>query len=110
MKYYSETLKQLFDSEKALIEAETKVKVEEAKKLEAEKAKKAERATRAKEVDEALKVANEAHTKAISLLKAFIKDYGYFHTSYSNDNIKNKNEFSDLLSNNFFDILTKFLS
>lgn len=106
MKYYSETLNELFDTEKDLIEAETRKKDEEAKKLAAEKAKKETRAKRAKEVEEALKFANEAQIDAIKLLKEFTKDYGYFHTSYSINDAKKK---ENRINTSFFDILTDFL-
>lgn len=106
MKYYSETLNELFDTEKDLIEAETRKRDEETKKQAAEKAKKEVRAKRAKEVEEALKVANEAQGNALKLLKDFTKDYGYFHTSYSADEAeKGRNH----INTSFFDILTNFL-
>lgn len=106
MKYYSETLNELFDTEKDLIEAETRKRDEETKKLAAEKAQKEARAKRAKEVEEALKIANDAQVNAINLLKEFTKDYGYFHTSYSiNDAEKKGNK----INPSFFDILTDFL-
>lgn len=109
MKFYSETLNKLFDTEKDLVEAETKVKVAEAKKLEAEKAKKAARATRAKEVEKALKEANEAQAKAIKLLKSFTNDYGYFHTSFSSKEEKPENNKSESIVDDFFNVLNTFL-
>lgn len=106
MKFYSESLNKLFNTEKELMEAEAKVKAAEAKKLEEEKAKKAARATRAKEVEKALKEANEAQAKAVKMLKDFINDYGYFHMSYSSDNAKEENATN---VDSFFDALTSFL-
>lgn len=93
----------LFNTEKELIEAETKAKEEEFHRLEAEKAKKMARATRAKEVEKALKEANEAQAKAIKMLKEFTNDYGYFHMSYSTDDAdkasnKTKVDLLDLLN------------
>lgn len=70
MKYYSEITKKLYDTKDECTEAE----------IEATKAK-ADRATRAKEVEEALKVAKEANKKAQTLLDAFVKDYGSFKTT-----------------------------
>ncbi len=70
MKYYSELTKKIYDSENELLEAE--------KALTESKDK---RAARAKEVEEALKVAREAQKKANDLLSAFVKDYGSFKTT-----------------------------
>lgn len=87
MKYYSDVTKQLYDSEKELVAAETKVEEVKAKKVAEEKAKKEARATRAKEVENAIKAADEAQAKANKLLSDFTKDYGYFHMSYSTEDI-----------------------
>ena len=112
MKYYSEILNQLFDSQTALYEAEkAKAEAEEKKKAE-EKAKKEERALRAKEVEKALKEANEAQAKAIQLLKNFTKDYGYFHMSYSTDDANKADEKKVKFSNTtdtFLNLLECFL-
>jgi len=114
MKYYSEMLDKLFTSEKELLDAEEVKRKEVEKKTAAEKAKKAERAKRAKEVEDALKVANDAQTKAIKLLKDFTKDYGYFHTSFSTDKVDSTNKEKSTVSSfddfDFFNILTKFLN
>ena len=107
MKFYSEITKQLYDSENQLKLAEEKVKKAEAEKLAAEKAKKEARATRAKEVEKALKDANEAQEKAIQLLKDFTKDYGYFHMSYSTDDAEKVTKKTDNFD--FFDLLNSFL-
>lgn len=103
MKYYSETLNKLFETEKDLLAEEKKVKEAEAAKIEAEKAKKEARATRAKEVEKALKDADAAQSKAQKLLTDFIKDYGYFHTTYSLSDTENHP------STSFVDLLTSFL-
>ena len=103
MKYYSEVTKKLYNTFADLAEAEKAVKKAEAKKNEAEEKKKAERTARAKEVEKALKASNEAQQKAIKMLKEFIHDYGYFHTSYTTDDVDN-------VKANFFDILDNFLS
>ena len=107
MKFYSEVTKQLYDSENQLKLAEEKIKKAEAEKLAAEKAKKEARATRAKEVEKALKDANEAQAKAIQLLKDFTKDYGYFHMSYSTDDAEKVTKKTDNFD--FFDLLNSFL-
>ena len=108
MKYYSETLHKLFDSEDELIKEEKAKKEAELKKQEAEKAKKAERATRAKEVEKALKEANESQAKAIKMLKDFTNDYGYFHMSYSTEDTDKAYTKSSVKSD-FFDLLNAFL-
>lgn len=91
MKYYSEILKNLYDSKEDLIKAET----------EATKAK-ADRAERAKEVTEAIKEANKAQKKANALLSEFVKDYGSFKTTIKDEDV-------DVKSSSFFDILDRFL-
>ena len=111
MKYYSTELKKLFDTEAALLSAEAAAKKLELEKAEAEKIKKAKRAERAKEVDAALKAATEARNKALKLLNEFTKDYGYYHTSYTlediNNDITNKNDVNTV--SNFINLLNTFL-
>ena len=112
MKFYSEVTNKLYDSEKALIAAEAEVKRLEEEKIAKERAKKEERSKRAKEVENALKAANKAQTEAIALLKAFTKDYGYFHMSYSTDDANKANEKKVKFSNTtdtFLDLLECFL-
>lgn len=109
MKFYSEITNKLYDSEKALVEAETAIKKAEEQKKLIEKEKREKRSARAKEVEDALKVANEAQAKAVALLKAFTKDYGYFHASYSNDDIENK-LIASKVSDTFTDLLNTFLN
>ena len=74
MKYYSEKLKKLFDDTESLEKAEK----EQEEKYALELKKKEERATRAKEVDDAYK-------NYLKLLRAFVKDYGSYHFSYTNE-------------------------
>lgn len=108
LKYYSEVLDAVFDTEKELKESEDKFFTMKQKKEAEEKQKKAERTKRAKEVEEAIKTANEAQTKAISLLRKFTTDYGYFHYSYTNndvDKVEKKEK-----SNNLLDVLMDFLN
>ena len=84
MKYYSEQLNKLFDTSEELVAAEDKInaakKAEEKKKAQL----KAQRETRAKEVEDAFKVAHDDTKKAYELLNAFVKDYGSYHTSIKN--------------------------
>ena len=76
MKYYSETLKKIYDTQEELISAECayKKKLDEQKKKEAEEAErltklKAEKETRLQEINEARETYNK-------LLKNYWKDYG----------------------------------
>lgn len=70
MKYYSETLKKVYDTPEELEKAELAVSD-----------KKKAREARAKEVEEAITAAHEANEHARDLLTKFCKDYGSFHTS-----------------------------
>ena len=81
MKFYSEQLSKLFDTQAELETAEEKENA--AKRAEEEKKAKlkANRETRAKEVEDAFKTAAEAQKKANELLNAFLKDYGSYHTT-----------------------------
>lgn len=82
MKYYSEVLRQTFDTEKACVEAE---EAHNKAIAEAEAQKKAlaeERATRAKEVEEYYKAAVEAKKAYDAKLKDFLKDYKTFHATF----------------------------
>ena len=75
MKYYSEKLKKLYDSATDLLKAEATFDKAEAEKIAKEKAAKEQRATRAKEVEQALKDADAAKRKANQLLNKFVEDY-----------------------------------
>ena len=81
MKFYSEQLSKLFDTQAELETAEEKENA--AKRAEEEKKAKlkANRETRAKEVEDAFKTAAEAQKKANELLNTFLKDYGSYHTT-----------------------------
>lgn len=85
MKYYSETLKKLFDTTEDLKNAEAK----HAESIAAAEKKRAERSARAKEVEDAYK----AYKK---LLDAFVKDYGSFHMTIND-------------SRSLFDLLDTFV-
>lgn len=74
MKYYSEKLNKVFDTEDELKTAEE----EQEKKYAVQLKKKEERAERAKEVENAYKEYRK-------LLNAFIKDYGYYHQTLRDD-------------------------
>lgn len=79
MKFYSEKLNTLYDTQDALVKAEKahdeKIAAEKAAKAKAESA----RASRAKEVEAAYKAMAAAQKEYRSKLAAFTKDYGSFH-------------------------------
>ena len=81
MKYYSEVLNKTFDTEKECLKAEQEAAAAKKKAELEEKAKKEARAARAAEVEQALKDARTADMKADELLRAFVKDYGSYHTT-----------------------------
>lgn len=84
MKFYSEKLNKVFDTEQACVEAES---AHDKAIAEAEAKKKAlveERATRAKEVEDLYKAAVEAKKAYDEKLRAFLKDYGSFHATFKN--------------------------
>lgn len=81
MKYYSETLDKLFDSEKEVEEAEKLAIEEEAKKKEIAEVKRKERAEDAKEVENAFRAIKDAEEVYYKKLSEFIKKYGYYHYS-----------------------------
>ena len=85
MKYYSEITKKLYDSKDELIKAE----------VEATKAK-TDRATKAKEVTELIKKANEATRVANKALTDFVKEYGSFKTTIKDEDVDVKSDFFDL--------------
>lgn len=83
MKYYSEELKKTFDTEEECLKAETEY-LDGLKKIEEKNKKlKEEKTARAKEVQEAYEAWIEAEKTYKSLRNDFIRDYGYFHATYS---------------------------
>ena len=105
MKYFSEKLKKLYDTEEALKKAEELVLKAEAEKLAKEKLLKETRATRAKNVEAAIKKADEARELADKLLSDFVKDYGSFHYSYTTE----KPKATDSVTNDFLKQVFSFL-
>ena len=81
MKFYSEQLSKLFDTQAELETAEEKANAAKREEEEKKAKLKANRETRAKEVEDAFKTAAEAQKKANELLNAFLKDYGSYHTT-----------------------------
>ena len=90
MKYYSEVLKKIFDSEDECAKAEeAQAKKEEEAKLAAERKAK-ERKERAAEVETAMKEMQNAINHYREVLSKFCKDYGTYHYTFK------KNELPDL--------------
>jgi flagellar hook-basal body complex protein FliE len=93
MKYYSEKLNKIFDSEDECQKQEKafldKQKAEEEKQVKLAETRKA----RAKEVEDAYKKANEAYKEFLELKNKFIKDYRTIHMSFD--------ELSDLVNDPF---------
>lgn len=99
MRYYSEITKNIYDTEKACLEAEFKVKEEQNRqKILKEKAEReakekqeklaAARKVRANEVEEARKAMVAAQHKYSEVLEAFCKDYGTFHQTLTGEDAK----------------------
>lgn len=93
MKYYSDLTKKLYDTEKDLQKAE----------IELTKSK-ADRAEKAKEVTEAIKAANEATKKANKMLSDFVKEYGSFKTTLTDDDVD-----ANSVRDSFWDVFDRFL-
>jgi len=84
MLYFSELTNEKYETVEELEIAEAKKRDE----LAALEAKKAERKKRADEVEAAFKKVDEAREEARMLLAEFCKDFGPYHTSYTEGNIK----------------------
>lgn len=88
MKFYSDELNALFNTQKELEEAEQAAKVKAYKEKQAKEKAAAERKARAAEVDEARKAMITAQTKYKEVLEAFCRDYGTYHTSLTGEDAK----------------------
>lgn len=75
--YYSDVTKKYYESEDALVAAETEV----IKAQKAAEEKNKVRKERAQEVETAYKVVVDAQKKYLDLRNKFIKDYGSYHTT-----------------------------
>jgi Skp family chaperone for outer membrane proteins len=100
MKYYSEKLNKLFETEKELISAEKAHDDEVANQKKAKEAAAAERKARAAEVEKAREAKNEACKHYNEVLEAFLKDYGSYHQT-----IRTSEDYDWIFDN---DILVKF--
>ena len=102
MKYYSEYLKKFFDTEDECQDAEDKAFEEEHAAEQQTKKLAEERKARAKEVEDAMNEAIKANKKYYETLRAFCKDYGSFHMTYSTS--EDPNSIGKML-NSIFDLL-----
>ena len=84
MKFYSEVLKEMFETAEACATAEAEHAKAEAEKEALAKAKAEERKVRAKEVEEAYTAKVAADTAFKEKLAAFCKDFGPYHMSIKN--------------------------
>lgn len=82
MKYYSEKLKKVYDTVEQLDTAEKEYDEAHA----AEIAKQKERKARAEEISNARKDAIKAQEHYDELIKQFVKDYGSYHATYTDEN------------------------
>lgn len=96
MKYYSEVVNKVFDTEDELKEAEK----EHEEKHAAEIALKEERKQEAKLVEEAFRKANEAYKEANEKMHAFAKKYGSYHLTLKDSQLPTKSLF-DLFFDNW---------
>lgn len=98
MRFVSDITGKIYPTEKDCLVAE-KAFVEEQKKAEAEKKALAEqKKVRAAEVAEAYKAIEAAQKHYIELRNTFVKDYGYYHATFSNDEEQPIQGVSDLLN------------
>lgn len=101
-KYYSTLTGKLYDTEKDFNEGEKaylaeqeKIKKEKEEKVKKEKALSKEKSKRAAEIEQAYKDIINAQNKYSELRKQFIKDYGYFHMTFSSTSPNEWLDFDD---------------
>lgn len=82
MKYYSEKTMKVYDDVEQLNTAEKEYDEAHA----AEIAKRKERKARAEEINDARKDAIKAQEHYNELIKQFVKDYGSYHATYTDEN------------------------
>ena len=86
MKYFSETLNKVFDTEQECTEAENLYNQAQQEAEARQQALTEQRATRAKEVEDAYKAVIEAKKVYSDLLHDFVADYGSYHMTYKSNN------------------------
>lgn len=116
MKYYSDILNLLFEKEEDLKLAEKQHLDAKKTQEEIKKKKEQEKKARKVEIEQTLKDAETANEKAEKLLNKYVKDYGYFSSTFSSDD-KNCDttvydthiNLTDSDISEFVNILTSFL-
>ena len=98
MKYFSEKLNKVFESEEECVEAENKFELAKQEKEEKEKRLTQERKERAHEIEEQYKKIMDDRKEYRKMVDDFIRDYGSFHCTFKN----NEPVFSDM---DLFDLL-----
>lgn len=98
MKYFSEKLNKVFESEEECVEAENKFELAKQEKEEKEKRLTQERKERAHEIEEQYKKIMDDRKEYRKMVDDFIRDYGSFHCTFKS----NEPVFSDM---DLFDLL-----
>ena len=98
MKYFSEKLNKVFESEQECVDAENKFELAKQEKEEKEKRLTQERKERAHEIEEQYKKIMDDRKEYRKLVDDFIRDYGSFHCTFKS----NEPVFSDM---DFFDLM-----
>lgn len=98
MKYFSEKLNKVFESEQECVEAENKFELAKQEKEEKEKRLTQERKERAHEIEEQYKKIMDDRKEYRKMVDDFIRDYGSFHCTFKS----NEPVFSDM---DLFDLL-----
>lgn len=98
MKYFSEKLNKVFESEQECVDAEQKFEIEEKEKAEKEKELAKTRKERAHEIEEQYKKIMDDRKEYQRMIDDFVRDYGGFHCTFkSNEPIFSDMDFFDLL-------------
>lgn len=98
MKYFSEKLNKVFESEQECVEAENKLEIEEKAKAEKEKQLAETRKERAHEIEEQYKKIMDDRKEYQRMIDDFVRDYGGFHCTFkSNEPIFSDMDLFDLL-------------
>ena len=97
MKFYSEKLNKLFDSAQECEAEEEKVKLQEEKKAKEKEKVEKEKAAKAKEIEEIYKKIQDLKKAYNEKVSDFVKTYGSFHFTFSN-----QDDFIDEIFDSFF--------
>jgi hypothetical protein len=87
MKYFSEKTKKFYENAEDCVAAETAFDEEQARIAAEQKALAESRKERAKEVEDAYKMAEDWRRKYLELRNAFVKDFGSFHMTIRNSDV-----------------------